>query len=793
MITRNVPAKWTIATSVTALLLLFAQPRASDASDGRVHMKFMGANQSAPVMPRDRAPVQSMFLREDDHDPATKDPPAAPVAWYRGVYPGIDMVCFADDFNVEYAFVVAPGGDISLLKFGFGHAARLASGHAGSVVIQSAATQMVQGAPAINFVDEDGKHTLRGRAVIGPNNTITLDVAEAYKDQLSKLNNTRMNIVPAGGQPGGPRYDFFAARLETSNNQFLRFLNDAQQNLNAPRGGNMFFDDKGNVWINPAMKAGRDEMFSIAASQLTYDPGKPEGERYSHRRPDNRKDPFADHPVGGVSWLGAVKYANWLTIAAGRGIAERCYTEGPSVLDWAPTTATNWAQGTFSEAERQLWLSSKGFRLPMVNGDVPAVTTNFYNEFYKAASWNRTTNTVYGFGRNTFGIEDGNALTNAAQRTTGTTPTGYYDGKTFLGLLRTRPNQNIYGLFDLSGNVAEWTTDFARKGSAVGRISAGGSFKEPLQPVYRCAPRSPSATDSAAGFRMFTTYMPKRTLYIHVLFSFYAGDPAPLVTDIPDEEPIVKRPPEEGGAEVQPERYGVDVVPPAISYKPEEEKEPPEEEEEEPPSEPPIVPPGPARQWTLTVRSTNPNNGVNVSVNPSDLAAQANGTTSATFTYNDGTTVALTAPPWVGGNQFLRWRRLGLPDNTNLTVNILMNQDITMIADYGSANLAVSLMFTVSPIDISDPIGTTYLIATPSGGTPPYILYEYQYVLAHHVFYTNWQPSVLLGPTNTFDWNYSIRYQVRVMDSTLTWSNWAQDNLVVIFVIPPVPITQIGL
>lgn len=599
--TRNIPAKWMLAAAtVTALIHLLTAILSPAAEAVSVHMKFAGANQSAQTMPRDLAPAKSAFLYEDDGDPATRDEPVAPIAWYRDVYPGIDLICFATDFNVEYCFVVSPGGDTSLIKFAFGESVRLRHGHAGSVVAQSAMSQIVQGAPVVNIVGEDNaKRSIRGRAVIRRDKTVGLDVEAAFTDHLSKHNDTRMNVVPGGGQPGGPRHDFFASKLETNNEQFLRFLNDAQANLKGPRGDNMFFDNRGNVWINPEMKPGRDEMFTLAASQLTYDPTKPEGERYAHRRPDNRNDPFADHPVGGVSWFGAAKYANWLTIFSERGIAERCYTEGTNVLDWAPTIATNWSEGRFSEAERQLWLSAKGFRLPMIAGDAPAVTTNFYNEFYKAAAWNRTTNTLYGFGRDTFAITDANALTNAEQKVIGSTPVGYYDGDTFLGVIRTRASQNIYGLFDLSGNASEWTTDFARKGSTLKRMATGGSFKRTLQPVYRCESLSPSDTDSAGGFRMFTTYMPQETLYIHILYSFYAGDAAPLIDIIPEEEVEPVTPPEEtGGAEqIEPERRVLDVTPPAISYKETEEELPPIPGEDE--DEPPVLAPVPITQIGL--------------------------------------------------------------------------------------------------------------------------------------------------------------------------------------------------
>ena len=94
---------------------------------------------------------------------------------------------------------------------------------------------------------------------------------------------------------------------------------------------------------------------------------------------------YSNHPVVGVSWYGAVKYCNWLTIDTGRTPAQRCYREGTNTLDWAPVTcsATNWARGVFSDRERADWLKLKGFRLPMDNCSRP---TSWINTFFRVSN-----------------------------------------------------------------------------------------------------------------------------------------------------------------------------------------------------------------------------------------------------------------------------------------------------------------------------------------------------------------------------------------------------------------------
>src|SRR5580692_12027112 len=65
--------------------------------------------------------------------------------------------------------------------------------------------------------------------------------------------------------------------------------------------------------------------------------------------------------------------------------------------------------------------------------------------------------------------------------------------------------------------------------------------------------------------------------------------------------------------------------------------------------------PPPPTTYVLTVDSTDPANGVAITVAPADNNSAASGTTSFTRTYNAGASVTLTAPATSGGNNFSSW------------------------------------------------------------------------------------------------------------------------------------------
>ncbi|MBM4149983.1 MAG: hypothetical protein FJ224_13210, partial [Lentisphaerae bacterium] len=327
-----------------------------------------------------------------------------------------------------------------------------------------------------------------------------------------------LRLVPAGGQPHGPEYDFYMGKFEITAADFVRFLNDAQANTNNTRGAHMWFDNSGNAWFNPAMKREADELFTIANSRLMYEPDYPAGARYFVTP---TVPPFggsySNHPASGISWYGAVKYCNWLTIDAGRGEDERCYYEGTNRLDWAPVTSsrTNWANGSFSMAERELWIRKKGYRLPMDNCYGRKSAPNPFNEFLKAAAWTGSTNSLYGFGRVTVEPGDANYLDDESRSFNDTLPVGFFNGSDHGGKYQTRTNANQYGIYDISGSVTEWLSD---PGSTNGndRASYGGSWMFDPQPLSARQYVEPHFTDRFRGFRVMTTYPAEQYTVIRI-------------------------------------------------------------------------------------------------------------------------------------------------------------------------------------------------------------------------------------------------------------------------------------
>ncbi|MCH7703041.1 MAG: SUMF1/EgtB/PvdO family nonheme iron enzyme, partial [Planctomycetes bacterium] len=273
-----------------------------------------------------------------------------------------------------------------------------------------------------------------------------------------------MSLVPGDELSGGPVYDYRVGRFEVANDQYAVFLNDALVNLDNERGQYMYFDtETGSVYIHSEITGttgtGPGVTFLFDAETngaITYN---------SETSLYEVDADLADHPVTGMSWYGAVKFCNWLTLDQGLDIAQRAYTESTDddLLGWHPVSISteDWAVRDLDDDERlDLVDNYAGFRLPMDHGESGA---SAYSEWFKSAAWlpnaDPPDDADYGFGRNILTGADANYLGSGDPFDDGTTPVGYFDGTDHDGAFATTDTENGYGLYDISGNVWEWQTD----------------------------------------------------------------------------------------------------------------------------------------------------------------------------------------------------------------------------------------------------------------------------------------------------------------------------------------------
>jgi hypothetical protein len=98
---------------------------------------------------------------------------------YSAVYPGIDLVYYGNQSQLEYDFVLAPGADPDAIRLRFEGADRLRLTADGDLIVASHGSEMVQKHPFIYQQDGDARRAVAGRYVLLGRNTVGLKL-DAY-------------------------------------------------------------------------------------------------------------------------------------------------------------------------------------------------------------------------------------------------------------------------------------------------------------------------------------------------------------------------------------------------------------------------------------------------------------------------------------------------------------------------------------------------------------------------------------------------------------------------------------
>ncbi|MGJ0428368.1 SBBP repeat-containing protein [Methylobacter sp.] len=230
----------------------------SETNGAMLRMQLIGANPSARILGKEALPGRVNYLI--GKDPAkwrTKVPTYAKVA-YEGVYPGVDLVYYGNQGQLEYDFVVAPGADPSRVKLAFLGANRIEVNTAGELILHTASGDVRMHKPVLyQEIDGvrkpvDGGYVLKGGQAVGFQvaaydvaHSLTIDPVLVYstylggsevdtgqsialdqRGQVYVTGITRSADFPLNNalQPdlGGDSFDAFVAKL-TADGRALRY------------------------------------------------------------------------------------------------------------------------------------------------------------------------------------------------------------------------------------------------------------------------------------------------------------------------------------------------------------------------------------------------------------------------------------------------------------------------------------------------------------------------------------------------------------------------------------------
>ena len=131
-----------------------------------VRMKFVGANPHPTIKGRDGLPGKSNYFIGNDPEKWRTNIPTYARVQYKDVYPGVDLVYYGNQRQLEYDLVVAPGADPKAIVVAFDGTERLQINDHGDLVLQTGGGEVIQRSPVI-YQEIDGvKHAINGGYIL---------------------------------------------------------------------------------------------------------------------------------------------------------------------------------------------------------------------------------------------------------------------------------------------------------------------------------------------------------------------------------------------------------------------------------------------------------------------------------------------------------------------------------------------------------------------------------------------------------------------------------------------------
>jgi uncharacterized repeat protein (TIGR01451 family) len=146
------------------------------AASTQVAIELMGAEGKPLGEGLERLPGKANYLI--GHNPETwrTQVPTFAKVRYRGVYPGIDLLYYGSQRQLEYDFVIAPGGDPNAIALRFRGAEKLELSPEGDLIVRSAGGELRMRRPKVYQTGDKGQETVAGSYLLRGDDTVAFRV-----------------------------------------------------------------------------------------------------------------------------------------------------------------------------------------------------------------------------------------------------------------------------------------------------------------------------------------------------------------------------------------------------------------------------------------------------------------------------------------------------------------------------------------------------------------------------------------------------------------------------------------
>jgi len=239
----------------------------ASSAEAVLRMRPIGANPEPQVVGVDELPGKSNYLRGKDSKQWYTQVPHYAKVKYKDVYPGVDVIYYGNQRQLEYDWVVAPGADPGVIRLAIEGADKLEIDARGDLLLHVAGGEVRKRKPLI-YQEVDGiKQTIAGNYVLQGGDRVGFQVA-AYDPRRPLVIDPILSYSTYLGGSGDENvsFDFVGVAVDASGNVYVTGDTDSMDFPTTPGVVQPTFNStshfKDDVFVTKLNAAGTGILYS---------------------------------------------------------------------------------------------------------------------------------------------------------------------------------------------------------------------------------------------------------------------------------------------------------------------------------------------------------------------------------------------------------------------------------------------------------------------------------------------------------------------------------------------------
>jgi photosystem II stability/assembly factor-like uncharacterized protein len=234
-----------------------AQPRKT--KNYTLQLQMIGANPGAQVAGQDEMPGKVNYFLGNDPDKWRLNIPTYRKVRYEEVYPGIDLIFYGNQRDLEFDFAVAPGANPRAIRLRFDGADRMSLDATGDLVLSIGDRRIKLHKPVLYQPSGNGeRHEIKGRYVIKVNE-VRFEIARFDSDKPLIIDP----VISYGTLIGSDRNEYaYGIAVDPSGNAYVTGAADSAGFPTTPGAFQTTSSNFGNAFVTKIDATGSNLIYS---------------------------------------------------------------------------------------------------------------------------------------------------------------------------------------------------------------------------------------------------------------------------------------------------------------------------------------------------------------------------------------------------------------------------------------------------------------------------------------------------------------------------------------------------